>query len=33
MELMNIKWILATVILLLVSNVSSAQQKPPEQLG
>src|SRR5438034_1349928 len=33
MELTKIKWILATVILLLVSNISSAQQKPQEQLG
>ena len=33
MELTNMKWILATVILLLVSNISSAQQKPQEQLG
>ena len=33
MELTKITWILATVILLLVSNISSAQQKPQEQLG
>ena len=33
MELTKIKWILATVILLLVSNISSAQQKPQEKLG
>jgi len=33
MELTKIRWILAPVILLLVSNISSAQQKPPEQLG
>src|SRR6266508_3914823 len=33
MELTKVKWILATVILLLVSNISSAQQKPPEQLA
>jgi predicted Zn-dependent protease len=33
MELTKIKWILATVILLLVSNISSAQQEPQEQLG
>ena len=33
MELTKIKWILAIVTVLLVSNISSAQQKPQEQLG